>query len=121
MKAAVLVTLAVVATPAWAGQFDFLPAPQTDLNRIYRVDRFTGEVVACQYGQKEGSIGVTICFPSGEGAGRQDPSEYGLIASRHEHEAGVFRVDYRSGVVSICYVFDDKVVCTPPDKAVRAP
>jgi hypothetical protein len=105
------------------------------LQRVLRVARFqfagaplaaqgtwlTGEVVACQYGQKEGSIGVTVCFPSGEGAGRQDPSEYGLIASRHEHEAGVFRVDYRSGAVSICYVFDDKVVCTPPDKAVRAP
>jgi hypothetical protein len=46
-----------------------------------------------------------------------EPSDYGLVASRHEHEAGVFRVDYRTGAMSICYVFEDHVVCTPPEKA----
>jgi len=50
-----------------AAQFEFSPAPQTDLNRIYRVDRVTGEVGACQYGQKDGSYGVTICYSAGEG------------------------------------------------------
>ena len=56
-------------SPALAGQFDFVPAPQTDLNRFYRIDRVTGEIGACQYGQKEGTFGVTLCFPAGEGAG----------------------------------------------------
>ena len=106
----------MLAGPALAGQFDFVPAPQTDLNRIYRIDRVTGEVGACQYGQKEGTFGVTLCFPAGDGAGKQEPSEYGLVASRHEREGGVFRVDMRTGAMSVCYVFDERVVCTPPEK-----
>jgi len=35
------------------------------------------------------------------------------VASRHEREGGVFRVNYRTGDMSICYVFDERVVCTP--------
>ena len=108
------------ATAALAGQFDFMPAPQTDLNRIYRIDRVTGEVGACQYGQKEGTFGVTLCFPAGDGGGQLEPSEYGLISSRHEREGGVFRVDMRTGAMSVCYVFDERVVCTPPEKGAIA-
>jgi hypothetical protein len=100
-------------SPVAAASFDFVPAPQTDLNRIYRIDRFTGEISSCQYGLQEGTIGVTLCFASGEGAGPQVPGEYGLVASKHEREGGVFRVNFRTGNMSICYVFDDKVVCTP--------
>lgn len=102
---------------AHAGQYEFIAAPQTDLNRVYRVDKLTGEVGACQYGLKEGSLGVTLCYAAGEGAGRQDPSEYALISSRHERESGVFRVDQRTGAMSICYVYEEKVVCTPPEKS----
>jgi hypothetical protein len=102
--------------PASAQQFLFAPAPQTDLNRIYRVDRQTGEVGACQYGLKDGSIGVTLCFAQGEGAGPQEASDYALIPSRHDREGGVFRVDQKSGAMSICYVYDEKVVCTPQGK-----
>jgi hypothetical protein len=98
---------------ASAAPYDFVPAPQTDLNRIYRIDRVTGEVSSCQYGLQEGTIGVTLCFSAGEGAGAQVPGEYGLVASRHEREGGVFRVNYRTGEMSICYVFDERVVCTP--------
>ena len=103
---------ALAALPAAAGQFEFAPAPQSDLNRIYRVDRATGEVAACQYGLKEGTIGVTFCYPPGEGAGRQEVSEYALVGSRHGREGGVFRVDLRTGAMSVCYVLDEKVVCT---------
>ncbi len=99
---------------AAAGSFDFLAAPEIELNIIYRVDKATGEVGACQYGDKEGTIGVTLCYPSGQGAKAQTPSAFGLIASRHEREAGVFRVDYRTGAMSICYVLKQEVVCTPP-------
>lgn len=102
-----------LTVPAWAAPYDFVPAPQTDLNRIYRIDRITGEVSSCQYGLQEGTIGVTLCFGAGEGASAQVPGEYGLVASRHEREGGVFRVNYRTGEMSICYVFDEKVVCTP--------
>jgi hypothetical protein len=100
------------AGEAWAA-YDFVPAPQTDLNRIYRIDKATGEVISCQYGLQEGTVGVTLCFGPGEGAGPQAPGEYGLVASRHEREAGVFRANFRTGEVSVCYVLEEKVVCTP--------
>lgn len=99
---------------AEAAPFDFAPAPETDLNRIYRVDRASGEVSACQYGLQEGGIGLTICFPAGEGAGPQPAGEYGVLPSRHEREGGVFRVNARTGEMSVCYVADERVVCTPP-------
>jgi hypothetical protein len=102
--------------PVRAATYEFLAAPETDLNRVYRLDKATGEMSACQYGLKEGTIGVTLCYPPGEGGGPQSQSEYGLIASRHEKEGGVFRVDVRAGTMSICYVLNEAVVCTPPGK-----
>lgn len=105
-----------LAGTAQAAPFDFAPAPQTDLNRVYRVDKATGEVAACQFQLKEGGVGVTVCFPPGEGAGAQAPSDYTLMPSRHEREGGIFRVNIRTGEMSICYVFDDKTVCTPQAK-----
>jgi hypothetical protein len=109
---------ALAALLGWPGvlsaaAFDFVPAPQTDLNRIYRIDRVTGEVTSCQYGLQEGTVGATLCYGAGEGAGPQPAGEYGLVSSRHEREGGVFRVNFRTGEMSICYVFDERVVCTP--------
>lgn len=109
---------------ALAASYEFVPAPQTDLNRIYRVDKYSGEVGSCQYGLQEGSVGTTLCFGPGEGAGPQPSGEFGLVASHHEREGGVFRVNYRTGEISICYVFDEKVVCTPqtsPPPSARPP
>lgn len=122
MRAAIrLLSLgAVLAGPgaALAGNYEFLAAPQTDLNRVFRLDRANGEVGACQYGLKEGAaIGVTLCYPPGEGAKAGPFSEYALVASRHTGEGGVFRVDLRSGQMSICFVLNESsVVCTPPAK-----
>jgi hypothetical protein len=101
------------AAPALAVSYDFVPAPQADLNRMYRIDKATGEVISCQYYLQEGTIGVTLCFGPGEGAKAQAAGEYGLVPSRHTKEAGVFRVNYRTGEMSVCYVLEDKVVCTP--------
>jgi hypothetical protein len=102
--------------PAKAASYEFLAAPETDLNRVYRLDKATGEMSACQYGLAEGTVGTTICYPPGEGGGPQPQSEYALVASRHEREGGVFRVDVRTGTMSICYVLNEAVVCTPPAK-----
>lgn len=113
---AVAAALGLGAAAALAAPYEFLAAPQTNLNRIYRLDKATGEVGACQYGLKEGTIGVTICYPPGEGATAQTPSEYSLVSSRHDQEAGVFRVDLRNGAVAICYVYNEAVVCTPPGR-----
>jgi hypothetical protein len=101
------------AAQAQNALYEFIPAPQTDLNRLYRIERGTGEVGACQYGLQEGTLGVTLCYPAGEGASPQMAGEYGLVPSRHEREGGVFRVNYRTGEMSVCYVFEEKVVCTP--------
>ncbi|HEY1736338.1 MAG TPA: hypothetical protein VGG12_06810 [Methylovirgula sp.] len=108
--------LAASVTTAAAANYEFVAAPEIDLNRVYRLDKATGEVGACQYGLKEGTVGVTLCYPAGDGAGPQGSSEYALIASRHEREGGVFRVDLRTGMMSICYVLNEAVVCTPQKK-----
>ncbi len=116
--AAPLLGATVAATASAAGNYEFLAAPQTDLNRVFRLDKATGEVGACQYGLKEGTpIGVTLCYPPGEGAKAGTFSDYALVASRHTGEGGVFRVDLRSGMMSICFVLNESsVVCTPPAK-----
>lgn len=101
---------------AQADEFVFKAAPQTDINRVYRVNRLTGEIGACQYALKEGSVGVTLCYATGEGAGAQtEPGDYDLVPSSHEREGGIFRVNRRTGEMSVCYVLPpDTVVCTPP-------
>ena len=117
VRLAVAAGFCAAATAAIAASsYEFLAAPEIILNRVYRLDKATGEIGACQYGLKEGTVGVTLCYPPGEGATAQAQSEYGLVASRHEHEGGVFRVDLRSGAMSICYVLNDSVVCTPPGR-----
>ena len=110
------VTMRSVDAGAAAGNYDFLAAPQIDLNRIFRLDKATGEVGACQYGPKEGTPGITLCYAPGEGAGPQGSSDYALVSSRHEQEGGVWRVDLRTGMMSICYVLNQTVVCTPQAK-----
>ena len=129
--------LAVCAAVADAApQYDFLPAPQINLSLLYRLDKTTGEVTACQYGHDPGktevapgAYGITVCYRGGDGASKQEPGDYALIASRHEQEGGVFRVNYRTGAVSVCYLYfqrekqgekefiaDQYVVCTAPVK-----
>ena len=134
--AAALAGWAASAAPAMASNYEFLAAPQINLSLVYRLDKLTGDVIACQYGHnpgktdiEPGAFGVTVCYRSGEGAAKQEPGEYGLIATRHEQEGGVFRVDYRTGALSICYLYfqkekqgdheviaDQYVVCTPQVK-----
>ena len=122
----------LLGTPAPAGTFQFLAAPGVDVNLLYRLDSLTGEVTVCQYGISPGDagasaarFGVTFCHPAGAGATKQEPGEYSLVASRHEREAGVFRVESRSGAVSNCFlhigkegekITEDFVVCTPSAK-----
>ena len=110
------VVILAAMPPAAAASYEFLAAPETDLNRVYRLDKATGEMGACQYGLSEGTCGVPRCYPPGDGGGPQSQSEYALIASRHDREGGVFRVDVRTGTMSICYVLNETVVCTPPAK-----
>jgi hypothetical protein len=91
--------------------YEFVAPPSIKSNRIYRVHRLTGEVGACQYETGPG-IGNTKCLASGEGAGKQEPGDYGLVASHMQDEGGVFRINRRTGEMSICYVSGDRAVCT---------
>jgi hypothetical protein len=116
ISAAVLLLAGTAALPALAANYQFMSSPATGLNLMYRLDRLTGEVGACQYGLKDGTVGTTLCYRSGDGAGPQTSSDYALAASHHEGEAGIFRVDLRNGTMSICYLLNDAIVCTPPGK-----
>ena len=58
-----------------AGQYEFLAAPQINLSLVYRVDKLTGDIIACQFAHSPGradvgpgAFGVTACYRSGEGA-----------------------------------------------------
>ncbi len=110
------IMISAIALPARADNYAFAPAPTNELNRIYRVDRATGEVIACQFAVKEGEpLGLTLCYPAGEGAKAAEAGDYGLVASSHRLESGIFRVNRRTGAVSVCYVIEDReVVCTQP-------
>lgn len=117
-KFAGVALLGMLFSPALAQNYAFAPAPQQDLNRIYRVDTSNGEVTACQFAVKDDSpIGLTLCYPASEGARAGEAGDYALVPSSHRGEAGIFRVNRRSGTVSVCYVRDDQdVVCTAPTK-----
>lgn len=118
-KTGLLLTLALLSAPAALAQgYSFVPAPQQDLNRLYRIDTASGEVTACQFAVKDDTpIGLTLCYPAGQGAKAGEPGDYALVASSHKQEAGIFRVNRRTGAVSVCYVLEDQeVVCTPPAK-----
>lgn len=111
---ATLCALGIQIHSVEAEEYRFMPAPQIDLNRLYKVNRLTGEMGACQYAIREGSVGVALCYPAGEGGGPQAiPGDYDLVPSRHEKEGGIFRVNNRTGDVSVCYVLAERVVCTP--------
>jgi hypothetical protein len=128
--------LAATAGGYSSERYDFLAAPQINLSLLYRLDKLTGDVIACQFAHNPGkadvgpgAYGVTACYRGGDGASGQPAGDYALLASRHEQEGGVFRVDYRTGAVSICYLYfqrekqgdretiaDQYVVCSAPYK-----
>jgi hypothetical protein len=113
--AGMLVAVGLAVTPAQADTFEFASPPSTQTNMIYRVNTATGEVGGCYYATG-GTIGMTGCYGSGEGAGPQPPGSYHLISTRMPTEGGVFRVDHVSGQMSVCYVNNNMVVCTAPAK-----
>ncbi len=105
---------------ASAESYEFRASPHISLNRVYRVDKLTGEMGACQYGLVDNSVGATLCYNAGEGAQAQTPGEYGLVSSSHQQESGIFRINKKTGEMSVCYVLnDEKVVCTPQTKDVQ--
>ncbi|MFG1347336.1 hypothetical protein V5F59_20790 [Xanthobacter autotrophicus DSM 431] len=111
------------SAPGAAG-YDFAAPPSAQANRVFGVNRQTGEVNACQFERPEGSVaGITRCFAQGQGAGPQQAGDYALMSTHYEGETGVFRINRATGEMSICYVreaagvkgaVDSMLVCTAP-------
>jgi hypothetical protein len=96
--------------------YEFVAPPSTSADVVYRVNRYSGEVGSCVFSVKGPTIGSTLCFPAGEGAGAQRLGDYGLVASNSATANGLFRVNRQSGEMSVCYVLNERVVCTAPQR-----
>ncbi|MCB4767956.1 hypothetical protein LGR54_05005 [Ancylobacter sp. Lp-2] len=111
-------------SPADGAGYVFGSPPSVQANRLYSVNTHTGEVSACQFERPEGSVvGVTRCFPRDASAGPGEPGTYDMVSTRYSGETGVFRVNVKTGAMSVCYVRDmpkegggveASVVCTAP-------
>ena len=66
------------------------------------VESSPADVVACKFELNPNEIGVE---PGADGVTKREPAEYGLVATRHDQEGSVFRVDYRTGAMSIGYFY----------------
>mgnify|MGYP003408011469 CR=1 FL=1 len=65
MRALSFLLLLLWAAPAMAQQFEFVPTPHQGLNRIYRIDRITGEFEQRIYGRdRKGGDRNTAAIPT---------------------------------------------------------
>ncbi len=106
--------------------YDFAAPPSNQANRVFSVNRTTGEMSACQFERPDSAlVGVTRCFKRGEGAGVQKPGNYRLVSTNFSGETGIFRANSDTGELSICYVRDvpksgggtePAILCTPAAK-----
>jgi hypothetical protein len=118
--AGALLVLGALSTAAASGFYEFVAPPSNRHNGIWRVDRETGETGYCYFRLQREGAGETSCALAGKSAGPQtEPGPYRLVPSRAETEAGVFRVNERSGAMSLCYPRVDErgqteVTCTDP-------
>lgn len=103
-------------------QFKFLAPSDTEEDTLWRVDTLSGEVGMCTFEKSRRSAsGVMSCLKPGSGASIQkQPGPYKLVPSNREDAKGVFRVNQRTGTMSLCYDVDDRkghrIVCTEPNR-----
>ena len=90
----------------FAGRIRSSPAPTSSwrpeiiLNRVYRLDKATGEIGARQYGPKGRLDRRDLCYPPGEGATAQASSEYGARRLPPRARGGVFASTCGPGTMS---------------------
>ncbi|TCT03511.1 hypothetical protein [Aquabacter spiritensis] len=126
LAASLLAPAAGLAQDAGTAGYLFAAPPSSQANRVYSVNRQTGDISACQFERPDvAQVGLTRCFPAGEGAGPQPKGDYGLVSTQYGGETGVFRVNAQTGEMSICYVRDvpksgggsePRILCTAPAK-----
>ena len=80
-------------TPALASQYEFLAAPQIDLSLVYRLDKLTGDIVACQFAeeswpQRRRTRGFWRDELLSRRRGRNQPARRRLWPRRHASRAG---------------------------------
>ena len=131
-RAAVLGAAMAAASAALAGQYEFLAAPQINLSLVYRLDKLTGDVVACQFARDPGgptsgpghlaSPAAIAAATAQRSRSRATTAWSPPATSRRRHLSR----HYRNGGLSICYLYfqrekegdheavaDQYVVCTP--------
>lgn len=98
------------------GLFEFETPNSPEANSIYRLNTATGEISVCYWAKVEGkTLGKIQCDPSGQNAGPQRPSLYGVKKSPYKTETGVYRFDKLSGKVWLCFPEQGKTVCAAQD------
>ncbi|MGE0612724.1 MAG: hypothetical protein AB7O70_10300 [Hyphomicrobiales bacterium] len=109
--------LAAAPLPALADddKYEFKSPPSIKGNAMWRVEVATGAMGYCYFDKPEGDpIGRLSCPAPGEGAGPQaEPGPYELEASHYDTELSIFRVNGRTGTMSLCYGTNNSIVCTP--------
>lgn len=108
-----VVVAAVVASTSAHSEYIFTTPQAKTQNRIYWLDRYTGSVGACQFVPKAGTPGIMQCFPPGDNAQSMPSGDYDLMPTSLENELGIFRLNRTTGETSLCFVKDEKVLCTP--------
>jgi hypothetical protein len=112
MALPVLLALAAGIGPARADYLFSTPRAK-EQNRVYWLDRYTGTIGACEYQPKGTPLGSMNCLPPGDNAKGLPSGDYDLMPSNWDSEWGIFRVNRTTGEVSLCFVRDERVVCTP--------
>ena len=56
-----------------ASQFEYLAAPQINLSLVYRLDKLTGDVIACQFAHNPGRTDVGRRLQSRAGLFEAEP------------------------------------------------
>ena len=109
--------LSASAAPVFASAFDFVPAPQTDLNRVYRMrqgDRARSS--SWSVAVKEGTVGITLLLRAGRG---REGAGSGVIWSDRlapmSARAACFALKLsQPAEMSVWLRFRGEVACTPP-------
>ncbi len=126
--AGVLFPVLAAAQDASQGAYMFSAPPSAQANRVYSVNRKTGEMNACQFERPDSSqVGVTRCFTRGEGAGAVSAGNYQLVPDaiwrRDRYFPGQYR--HRRDEHLLCARTcrrpaaggnEAKILCTPPGK-----
>ncbi|MEM9050073.1 MAG: hypothetical protein AAGC92_15290 [Pseudomonadota bacterium] len=99
-------------SPAW----QILAPPSAEWNIVYRLNRSSGEITGCAYIERAAG-NVTTCYPAMDHARGGDPGPYTLAASNNSTVISVYRLNERTGEISLCWVAGWKnTLCAPEDE-----